>query len=306
MKEVSLLILIVYASLSCKSQEAFGGTTHQSFVSKKDTVTIHGLLKNDKGDTLSNYQIVVINGSDTICHNIKKEYKIELPIENEYVFEFIKNGYLRRHLGIHLLDIPSEDSRYGFNFPMTLKLVKGDDNLSSDKMVTIFFDKNIGYLDFTTTFMNFSKNSLLFNNESSQVRIGVSTRKEVKRIIGKGKKGRDTTCFRNDCGSVVIYIYQDIGLEFFYNEKANASKDTLTEVTIRKSCVYRSVDGIGIGSKRKEVELSLGKPKKVNFYKLVNGFKHEIIYDGIIFIFEKGKLDKNSETDDIVTEISFW
>lgn len=147
---------------------------------------------------------------------------------------------------------------------------------------------------------------IFFGKGLGDLIIDSTTRRDVHKLIGKGRKTRDTTCFRNDCSSVIVYVYDSLGLELYYNEKWKASSDTLTEITLHRPCKFKTIDGIGIGSSREEIEMYLGKPKKVKFWKLVNGFKHEITYDRILFILEKRIGSENSEKKDIVREISFW
>lgn len=167
------------------------------------------------------------------------------------------------------------------------------------------------YLTYVTSCK--SQNMPINNTSTSQIKIGEgisnliidkTTKKEVNKILGKGRKNRDIISFRNHHTTHVVYIYEDLGLKLIYIEKIRPLHDTLSLIEITSPSLYKTQDGIGIGSTRKEVELALGKPKKVIHEVLVNGgIMHKIWYNEVEFVFESKENRLDTEENDVVVRI---
>jgi antitoxin component YwqK of YwqJK toxin-antitoxin module len=115
------------------------------------TIDLTGTVINENEDTIDTYQIYVIKDSDTTYIDITGEskFKVSLPIGFKYVFGFNKEGHQQKHLVIDVVESGSlNDSKYGYEFPMQIKLLKGDINEPSTEVARVKFNPFSGYMDY--------------------------------------------------------------------------------------------------------------------------------------------------------------
>lgn len=139
--------------------------------------------------------------------------------------------------------------------------------------------------------------------------INKTTKKNVENHIGKGKPTKEfiSFCSRGQ-GTFKKFVYAGLGLELIYSDLNNPKeKDTLTIIRIIESSKLKTIEGIGIGTKRKEVEKYLGKPIVVKFETLVSGaIYHSVRYKEIEFVFDSDHQTTLDTMDYRVKLIEMW
>jgi hypothetical protein len=102
------------------------------------------------GDTALDYNIYALLEGDTIHSSIQTDSKfnITFPLGKKYVLGFKKDGYIAKHLILDIIDCGEYiDQKYGFDFPMELKLIEGDSSIPSINVATIGYNPETGYME---------------------------------------------------------------------------------------------------------------------------------------------------------------
>ena len=117
---------------------------------------VKGTVKNE--DTKKRFEGVTItikrNGAvwKTINTPANGEFILELPPDAVYLVEFSKPGFTGKKIEFSTKNVPPEDAKYGFEFPMEMNLfeeVEGLDVSILDKPIAkVAFDPAYGYMDF--------------------------------------------------------------------------------------------------------------------------------------------------------------
>ncbi|MBL1231449.1 MAG: hypothetical protein COA31_001880 [Flavobacteriales bacterium] len=117
---------------------------------------VKGTVKNE--DTKKRFEGVTItikrNGAvwKTINTPANGEFVLELPPDAVYLVEFSKPGFTGKKIEFSTKNVPPEDAKYGFEFPMEMNLfeeVEGLDVSILDKPIAkVAFDPAYGYMDF--------------------------------------------------------------------------------------------------------------------------------------------------------------
>ena len=138
----------------------------------------------------------------------------------------------------------------------------------------------------------------LILNESNKV--------DVEKYLGKGKKIKYIGTFSNHSSQIIKFVYSNIGIEVEYSNLKNPkNSDTLKTIRFKAPCDFATIEGIKLGTTRREVENYLGNPSSSHYDKLLEDIYHAISYDGIEFIF--GNNENSAEKMDCkVTEIIIW
>jgi len=139
--------------------------------------------------------------------------------------------------------------------------------------------------------------------------MGKTTRKDVENFIGKGKPTKELVSFcSRGQGVFKKFIYSEVGLELLYSNLTNPKwDDTLTTIRINESSKLKTIDGIGIGSTRKEVEKIFGKALSTKFNILVLGeVYHAVRYNEIEFVFDSHLQPTLDSMDYKVKEMEMW
>jgi uncharacterized protein YbaP (TraB family) len=137
----------------------FGGTSFINVTEFGDiqnnednfTIDMVGSVANEDSDSLIDYQIYVIQNLDTVYTEqvSQSKFGISLPLGGKYTFGFKKEGYQQKHLVIDVVESGTAfDSMYGYEFPMNVTLVKGNENSPSTEVATIKYNPFSGYMDF--------------------------------------------------------------------------------------------------------------------------------------------------------------
>src|SRR5690554_6869845 len=117
---------------------------------------VKGTVKNE--DTKKRFEGVTItikrNGAvwKTINTPANGEFILELPPDAIYLIEFSKPGFTAKRIEFSTKNVPPEDAKYGFEFPMEMNLfeeVEGLDVSILDKPIAkVAFDPAYGYMDY--------------------------------------------------------------------------------------------------------------------------------------------------------------
>ncbi|KJS06269.1 MAG: hypothetical protein VR77_05565, partial [Flavobacteriales bacterium BRH_c54] len=117
---------------------------------------VKGTVKNE--DTKKRFEGVTItikrNGAvwKTINTPANGEFVLELPPDAVYLVEFSKPGFTGKKIEFSTKNVPPEDAKYGFEFPMEMNLfeeVEGLDVSILDKPIAkVAFDPAYGYMDY--------------------------------------------------------------------------------------------------------------------------------------------------------------
>jgi hypothetical protein len=137
----------------------FGGTSLMSATAFNDILSneanfvldLSGSITDEHSDSLVGYQIYVLQDLDTVYTEQVNQSKfgISLPLGSKYTFGFKKEGYQQKHLIIDVVESGTVfGSKYGYEFPMKVTLIKGDENSPSKEVATIKYDPFSGYMDF--------------------------------------------------------------------------------------------------------------------------------------------------------------
>lgn len=117
---------------------------------KNLTLNITGSILNNNKDTITSYQIYVVNNGDTTYFDFidERKFEISLTLGHNYIIGFKKDGFLRKHLSVNLVEHGTfKASQYGFGFPMDLTLQEGDEKAASKHVATLRFNPFTGYID---------------------------------------------------------------------------------------------------------------------------------------------------------------
>jgi len=138
----------------------------------------------------------------------------------------------------------------------------------------------------------------LILNESNKV--------DVEKYLGKGKKVKYIGTFSNHSSQIIKFVYPNIGIEVEYSNLKNPkSTDTLKTIRFKAPYNLGTVEGIKLGTTRREVENYLGNPSSSHYEKLLKGMYHAISYNGIEFVFDNNE-NPAEKMDCKVTEIIIW
>ena len=136
--------------------------------------------------------------------------------------------------------------------------------------------------------------------------LGQTTKKQIKVIIGKGEKTRySDSIWPTHTVIVTKFVYSKIGIELEYSYTSNRGK-RLARIVILESCCFKTPEGIGIGSTRKEVERAYGKLKSYYFMQYDSTIYHSIFTDNIEFVLDKGVVALTDTMSYKVKEINMW
>ncbi len=135
-----------------------------------------------------------------------------------------------------------------------------------------------------------------------------SIKKDVDSYLGKGKEIDVVISFRNHTTTIKRVEYPLLGIEVEYSNLGKLKKiDTLTVISFFSPCDFETPNGIKIGTKRLDVESSLGKPEKSIYVRLSNGsIYHSLRYQGVEFEFNDTIYDQNSIMNSCVSKIIVW
>lgn len=120
------------------------------------TLDVVGSVK--KEETKKRFEGVTItvkrNGSvwKTITSPANGKFDLQLPPDGIYLIEFSKFGHVTKRVEFSTKNVPPEDAKYGFEFPMEMNLfekMNGLDVSVLDKPIAkIAFDPSTGYMDY--------------------------------------------------------------------------------------------------------------------------------------------------------------
>lgn len=140
--------------------------------------------------------------------------------------------------------------------------------------------------------------------------INKTTKKDVKKYIGKGKPIKESFYFCSQGrGTIKKFIYPQIGIELLYSNLINPKgNDTLNTIRILEYSTLKTEEGIGIGSSRREVEKVFGKTSLSRFDILLspNEVYHSLQYNEIEFIFDNHYTSTIDTLDYKVIQINMW
>ena len=120
------------------------------------TLDVVGSVK--KEETKKRFEGVTItvkrNGSTwkTITSPANGKFDLSLPPDGIYLLEFSKFGHVTKRIEFSTKNVPPEDAKYGFEFPMEMNLfekMEGLDVSVLDKPIAkVAFDPSTGYMDY--------------------------------------------------------------------------------------------------------------------------------------------------------------
>lgn len=136
--------------------------------------------------------------------------------------------------------------------------------------------------------------------------LGSSTKKEVEKAIGKGKKIKYRISF---CGLARMwatkYEYADLGIELEY--RTLKGRNVLEKIVIDENCKLKTEKGIGIGALREQVELAYGSPETSVQDTLFNGeFYHTVRYGNVVYKFDEKDRSPYDILKHEVSQIEMW
>lgn len=132
------------------------------------TLDIVGSVK--KEETNKRFEGVTItvkrNGSvwKTLTSPANGKFDFALPPDGDYMIEFSKFGHVSKRIQVSTKNVPPEDAKYGFEFPMEMNLFEKMDGLNVsilDKPIAkIAFNPATGYMDFDPEYTKSIKKEL--------------------------------------------------------------------------------------------------------------------------------------------------
>lgn len=114
-------------------------------------VDVVGSVLYENKDTANDYLLYLLENNDTIYSYVSDSSRFfaHLSIGKKYVLGFKKEGYVSKHLVFDAIDCGDyEDHKYGFEFPMELKLIEGDSDEPSVEMAYVRYYSETGYMDY--------------------------------------------------------------------------------------------------------------------------------------------------------------
>ncbi len=114
-------------------------------------VNVTGTVFYTGNDTVSDYQIYVLENGDTIqsINNTTSKFDVPLALGKKYLLGFKKEGYVPKHLIVDVVDCGEyDDYKYGFEFPMELELTEGDSRKTSKEVAYLRYYEETGYIDY--------------------------------------------------------------------------------------------------------------------------------------------------------------
>ncbi|PJC62038.1 MAG: hypothetical protein CO022_06650, partial [Flavobacteriales bacterium CG_4_9_14_0_2_um_filter_32_27] len=121
---------------------------------------VNGTVKNE--DTKKRFEGVTItikrNGTvwKTITSPSTGEFTLELPPDAIYLVEFSKPGFTTKKVEFSTKNVPPDDAKYGFEFPMEMNLfeeVEGlDVSILNQPIAKIAFNPSTGYMDYDPSY----------------------------------------------------------------------------------------------------------------------------------------------------------
>ena len=120
------------------------------------TLDIMGSVK--KEETKKRFEGVTItvkrNGAvwKTITSPANGKYDLKLPPDGIYLIEFSKFGHVSKKIEFSTKNVPPEDAKYGFEFPMEMNLFEKMEGLDvsvlNNPIAKVAFDPSTGYMDY--------------------------------------------------------------------------------------------------------------------------------------------------------------
>ena len=124
------------------------------------TLDIKGRVK--KEETNKRFEGVTItvkrNGAvwKTLTSPANGEFDVPLPPDAIYIIEFSKPGHVTKRVEFSTKNVPPEDAKYGFDFPMEMNLFEEIDGLDvsilNQPIATVVFDPESGIMDYDTAY----------------------------------------------------------------------------------------------------------------------------------------------------------
>jgi hypothetical protein len=153
-KVVGILVLINGVFMTFKNLKET--TIPSSVLETKETSTdyffvdLTGAILDENRDTVTDCLIYVLSDNDYVYNVIDNStnFVVQLPLGHKYRVGFKKEGYIQKHLIVDLIKHGEyEDYKYGFEFPMELKLIVGDINEPSLNVAQLGYNDSAGYID---------------------------------------------------------------------------------------------------------------------------------------------------------------
>ncbi len=120
------------------------------------TLDVVGSVK--KEETKKRFEGVTVtvkrNGSPwkTITSPASGKFELSLPPDGIYLIEFSKFGHVSKKIEFSTKNVPPEDAKYGFEFPMEMTLFQKMEGLDvsvlNQPIAKVEFDPSTGYMDF--------------------------------------------------------------------------------------------------------------------------------------------------------------
>lgn len=132
------------------------------------TLDVNGSVK--KEETKKRFEGVTItvkrNGSvwKTVNSDESGKFDVSLPPNAIYLVEFSKPGHVTKRIEFSTKNVPPEDAKYGFEFPMEMNLFEEIDGLDvsilNQPIAKVAFDPSTGYMDYNPEYTKSVKKEL--------------------------------------------------------------------------------------------------------------------------------------------------
>lgn len=186
---------------------------------------ILGTVLYENNDTANNYLVYVLEENDTIKSyvNDSSRFFVHLELGKKYVVGFKKEGFLPKHLNVDVVDCGHyEDHKYGFEFPMQLKLVKDSLNSPSEKVADLRYYKETGYIDYYL-----DSTLIMFKRDFDESDVGYDTPEALVREL--------VSVFQNYNDSDYLKFVIPLDVKLYLLERGVYDWEVVTEETYMDS-----------------------------------------------------------------------
>ena len=220
------------------------------------TLDIGGTVKNK--ETKKRFEGVTItvkrNGTSwkTLTSPDNGRFDISLEPNAIYMVEFSKPGYVTKRMEFSTKNVPEEDAKYGFEFPMEMTLFEKREGLDVsilDKPIAkVAFDPNTGYMDYDPEYTKSIKKEIeRMNKELDELMEKLAAERKAKqeeydKLISAGDKAYNDEKWAEakPFYQKAVEIFKDESypqlqlkeIEFKLNEAAEANKFYLAAIKL--------------------------------------------------------------------------